>query len=214
LPLPRWTVPVVAVVVLLAAAAALIMLWQWIDGLALADAEKKATAQMDAVKVAASVAVGGGLFALYLAARRQRTQELELAARHAELAQRDRVQAHAEYIAETNRLHAERVAADARVDAEARRITELYLKASEQLGSDKAPVRMAGLYALERLAQDNRGQRPTVVNVICAYLRMLAPLARRPAHRRRRRASFCCGGSRGQPSLRHDRVRIRGPGAV
>ncbi|QWF84282.1 hypothetical protein [Amycolatopsis sp. CA-230715] len=104
--------------------------------------------------------------------RRQRTQELELAARHAELAQRDRVQAHAERVAETNRLHAERTAADARVDAEARRITELYIKASEQLGSDKAPVRMAGFYALERLAQDNEGQRQTVVDVLCAYLRM------------------------------------------
>jgi hypothetical protein len=166
----------VVTVVVLAAAAALIMLWQWIDDLALTDAEKKATAQLDAVKVAASIAVGGGgLFALYLAARRQRTQELELEARHADLAQRDRVQAHAEHVAETNRLHAERVAVDARIDAEARRITELYLKASEQLGSDKAPVRLAGLYALERLAQDNRGQRPTVVNVICAYLRMLYP---------------------------------------
>ncbi|MFE5564999.1 pentapeptide repeat-containing protein [Amycolatopsis japonica] len=173
IPLPRWTVPVVAVVVVLAAAVALIVLWRWIDGLALADVEKKATAQLDAVKVAASIAVGGGgLFALYLAARRQRTQELELEARHAELAQRDRVQAHAEFVAETNRLHAERVALDSRVDAEARRITELYLKASELLGSDKAPVRLAGIYALERLAQDNRGQRPTVVNVICAYLRM------------------------------------------
>jgi hypothetical protein len=29
-----------------------------------------------------------------------------------------------------------------------------------------------------------------------------------------RHLSFCCGGSRGQPSLRHDRVRIRRPGAV
>jgi uncharacterized protein YjbI with pentapeptide repeats len=100
---------------------------------------------------------------------------LELEARHAELAQRDRVQAHAEHVAETNRQHAEQVALDARLDAEARRITELYLKASEQLGSDKAPVRLAGLYALERLAQDNKGQRQTVVNVLCAYLRMPYP---------------------------------------
>ncbi|MDP9866447.1 hypothetical protein J2S55_005713 [Streptosporangium brasiliense] len=33
-------------------------------------------------------------------------------------------------------------------------------------------MRLAGLYALERLAQDNPGHRQTIVNVICAYLRM------------------------------------------
>lgn len=170
----------VAALVVLAMVGVLIVLWQWIDGLALADVEKKAAAQLDAVKVAASIAVGGGgLFALYLAARRQRTQELELDARHAELrhreaelAQRDRVQAHQEHISEINRVHAERVAAASEQDAADRRITELYSKSVEQLGSDKAPVRLGGLYALERLAQDNPDQRPTVVNVLCAYLRM------------------------------------------
>ncbi|MGW4113995.1 pentapeptide repeat-containing protein [Actinosynnema sp. NPDC004786] len=153
--------------------AVLVWLGRWIDGLALTDADKRATAQLDALKLAASIVVGGGgLFALYLAARRQRTQEQELEVRHAELAQRDRVQVHAEQVAEANRLHAEQVATDARLHAEAQRITELYTKASEQLGSDKAPVRLAGLYALERLAQDNPHQRQTVVNVLCAYLRM------------------------------------------
>jgi len=63
-------------------------------------------------------------------------------------------------------------------DAIERRITELYTRAVEQLGSDKAPVRLGGLYALERLAQDNPAQRQTIVNVICAYLRMpFAPQA-------------------------------------
>lgn len=60
-------------------------------------------------------------------------------------------------------------------DATERRITELYTKAVEQLGDDKAPVRLGGLYALERLAQDNDAQRQTIVNVICAYLRMPFP---------------------------------------
>ncbi len=63
------------------------------------------------------------------------------------------------------------------LDATERRITELYTKAVEQLGNDKAPVRLGGLYALERLAQDNPGQRSTIVNVICAYLRMPFTLA-------------------------------------
>ncbi len=57
-------------------------------------------------------------------------------------------------------------------DASERRITDLYTKAADQLGSDKAPVRLAGLYALQRLAQDNPGHRQTIVNLICAYLRM------------------------------------------
>ncbi|WP_189246292.1 pentapeptide repeat-containing protein [Streptosporangium pseudovulgare] len=63
-------------------------------------------------------------------------------------------------------------AAHATHDATERRVTELYTKAVEQLGSDKAAVRLGGLYALERLAQDNPGHRQTIVNVICAYLRM------------------------------------------
>ncbi|MFE3173716.1 pentapeptide repeat-containing protein [Amycolatopsis sp. NPDC059090] len=57
-------------------------------------------------------------------------------------------------------------------DATQRRITDMYGKAADQLGSDKAPVRLAGLYALERLAQDHADQRQTIVNVVCAYLRM------------------------------------------
>lgn len=58
------------------------------------------------------------------------------------------------------------------VDTRERRITELYTKAVEQLGHEKAPVRLGGLYSLERLAQDNPEHRQTVVDVFCAYLRM------------------------------------------
>jgi uncharacterized protein YjbI with pentapeptide repeats len=57
-------------------------------------------------------------------------------------------------------------------DAAERRITDLYIKAADQLGSDKAAVRLAGLYALERLANNNPSQRQTIVNLICACLRM------------------------------------------
>ncbi|WP_416901364.1 SAV_2336 N-terminal domain-related protein [Micromonospora echinospora] len=53
-----------------------------------------------------------------------------------------------------------------------KRVTEIYVKAVEQLGSDWAPVRFSGLYALERLAQDNPADRQSIVEVICAYLRM------------------------------------------
>ncbi|MFC7617786.1 pentapeptide repeat-containing protein [Actinokineospora soli] len=68
--------------------------------------------------------------------------------------------------------HQEVTAVDTAHDATERRLTELYTKAAEQLGSEKAPVRMAGLYALERLAQDHESQRQTMVNLLCAYLRM------------------------------------------
>jgi uncharacterized protein YjbI with pentapeptide repeats len=63
-------------------------------------------------------------------------------------------------------------------DASERRITELYTKAVEQLGSPQAPVRLGGLYALERLGQAVTDHRQTIVDVICAYLRMpYTPLA-------------------------------------
>jgi hypothetical protein len=140
-PLPKWTVPAVALAVLAVAGGVLAALWWWVDGQQWTDPAQKTTALLDVVKVASGIAVGGGgLFALYLAARRQRTQELELA-------------------------HTE-------TDAAARRVTDLYATSVEQLGSDKAPVRLGGLYALERLAQDNPAQRQTIVNVLCAYLRM------------------------------------------
>jgi Pentapeptide repeats (9 copies) len=66
----------------------------------------------------------------------------------------------------------ERAQSHAEEDARERRITELYGKAADQLGNEKAPVRLAGLYALERLAQNNPDHRQTIVDVICAYLRM------------------------------------------
>lgn len=105
-------------------------------------------AQLDLLKLAFAVVAGiGGVVALVTAYRRQR-------------------------ITERSQEHAERVAEDAAHDAAERRITELYAKAADQLGSDKAPVRLAGLYALERLAQDNPSHRQTIVDVICSYLRM------------------------------------------
>lgn len=70
-----------------------------------------------------------------------------------------------QWLGERTQLHSE-------FDATERRATELYTKAAEQLGHDKAAVRLAGLYALERVGQGNSGLRQTVMDVICAYLRM------------------------------------------
>lgn len=57
-------------------------------------------------------------------------------------------------------------------DSTEARVTELYGKAAEQLGNDKAPVRLAGIFALERLAQTYPEHRQTIVDLLCAYLRM------------------------------------------
>lgn len=75
-------------------------------------------------------------------------------------------------LAGRRQVHLEEAAATTELDAKERRITELYVKAVDQLGSEKAPVRLGGLHALERLAQDNPAPRQTVVDVICSYLRM------------------------------------------
>ena len=68
-------------------------------------------------------------------------------------------------LAARRQIHTER-------DSSEQRITELYTRAVDQLGAEKAPVRLGGLHALERLAQNNPSQRQTIVDVICSYLRM------------------------------------------
>ncbi len=67
--------------------------------------------------------------------------------------------------------HQERVADEVRYDAEQRRITEQYMQAVEQLGHEKAPVRLGGLYALDRLGRNHPEQRQVIAEVWCAYLR-------------------------------------------
>jgi Pentapeptide repeats (9 copies) len=50
--------------------------------------------------------------------------------------------------------------------------TDRYAAAAEQLGHGKAAVRLAGVYALARLADDWEPHRQTCIDVLCAYLRM------------------------------------------
>ncbi|MFC9250020.1 pentapeptide repeat-containing protein [Amycolatopsis thailandensis] len=109
---------------------------------------EQAKAQLEAIRTALTVGVGtGGAFALWMTARRQRSTEIQ--------------------------LHESARAADAaELDSRERRLTDLYVQAVEQIGSDKAPVRLGGLYALERLARDDIGRRAVVINVLCSYLRM------------------------------------------
>lgn len=142
MPVLKWRWIAVTAVAVAAVTGALLWLFLAWSG------RPEAPVRIDAVKTAFGIGAGaGGVFALWLATRRQRTLELQLA--------------------ETTR-----VASVTERDLEERRVTELYTKAVEQLGSEKAPVRLGGLYALERLGQDNPKQRQTIVNVWCAYLRM------------------------------------------
>lgn len=50
-------------------------------------------------------------------------------------------------------------------------ITDRYTKSIEQLGSDKAEVRLGGIYALERLMADSSRDRRTIIDVLAAYVR-------------------------------------------
>jgi uncharacterized protein YjbI with pentapeptide repeats len=59
-------------------------------------------------------------------------------------------------------------------------VTDRYTRAVEQLGHEKAPVRLGALYSLDHLAQDNPEYRHTVVDVVCAYLRMPYTLPAQP----------------------------------
>ncbi|PPK67837.1 uncharacterized protein YjbI with pentapeptide repeats [Actinokineospora auranticolor] len=158
MPPPTTRVVVIAVVgVVVVVGGLLTLLWLLVDG-----GSPQASAQLELARIGMTVLLGtGGLFGLYLAWRRQRSAEIGLA-------QKERDQADVARAYELQRGNFEAT----QRDAEARRITDLYTKAADQLGSDKAPVRLAGLYALERLAQDHDDQRQTVVNVLCAYLRM------------------------------------------
>jgi len=128
-------------------AVALVALPWWLGYVANGSSDA-ARLRLDSIRTAFAFAAGmGGGVALWLAIRRQRSTELDL-------------------------LHKERASVDASHDAAERRITEQYVQASEQLGSDRTAVRLAGVYAFERLAQDSPSLRQVVVDLLCAYLRM------------------------------------------
>jgi hypothetical protein len=56
--------------------------------------------------------------------------------------------------------------------ADAEQLAQRYTTAASQLGHEKAAVRLAGVYAIARLADDWIEQRQVCIDVLCAYLRM------------------------------------------
>lgn len=68
----------------------------------------------------------------------------------------------------------QRLKEDAHLRDEERRLQDQFVSAAEQIGSDKASTRIAGVYAMAQLAARwiDRNARQQCVDVLCAYLRM------------------------------------------
>ena len=60
-------------------------------------------------------------------------------------------------------------------------ITDRYNAAITNLGSDKLDIRLGGIYALQRLMQDSHRDHPTVIAVLCAFIRDHVPATAKPA---------------------------------
>ncbi|MCA2219502.1 pentapeptide repeat-containing protein [Jidongwangia harbinensis] len=124
------------------------------------------------LKIVFAVVAGlGGVAALVVAYRRQRVAEH--ASRLAEFSNKlaHAADARAEFARELSRT------ADARAQIESERngvrlFNERFTTASEQIGSDKAAIRLAGVYSMAGLADDWSDGRQTCVDVLCAYIRM------------------------------------------
>jgi hypothetical protein len=54
-------------------------------------------------------------------------------------------------------------------------VTERFTRAIDQLGHEKQDIRLGGIYALERIANDSTQDRATVVEVLTAFVRDRAP---------------------------------------
>ena len=129
------------------------------------DGTVTAATLFDLLKLVFSVVAGvGGVAALVVAYRRQRVAE------HA-----NKLAEYAHGLAHAADLRAEAAEGRAKIETDrngVRLFNERFAKASEQLGSDKAAVRLAGVYAMAGLADDWRDGRQTCLDVLCAYVRM------------------------------------------
>jgi hypothetical protein len=65
--------------------------------------------------------------------------------------------------------------------ADAEQLAQRYTTAAEQLGHDKAAVRLAGVVVRIRLADDWGEQRQVCIDVLCAYLRTFESILSRLA---------------------------------
>jgi uncharacterized protein YjbI with pentapeptide repeats len=115
------------------------------------DGEITAATLFELVKIALALVAGiGGAVALVVAYRRQQINE----------------------VADERAHGADLRAAEEAVRGAVRLYNERYDRACAQLGSDKAAVRLGGVYALAGLADDWEEGRQTCIDVLCAYVRM------------------------------------------
>lgn len=129
-PLSKKVIAWVAAAIATASVALVVVLW-WAGTRGL-EGEKLVTARFDALRTGLSIGLGaGGLFGLYLAWRRQHSTEIGLAQK-----QQDQADVARAYALQ------ERTALASEADSAARRITDLYTKAVEQLGSEKEPPQL------------------------------------------------------------------------
>jgi hypothetical protein len=107
--------------------------------------------RLDLAKTALAVVAGSGAGAgLYVAYRRQRTAEANI------------------MIAHTNSAR-EQSNSDRELD---KLFTERYGRAVEQLGHDNPAIRLGGVTALARIAQDSSRDQDTCLKLLCTYVRM------------------------------------------
>jgi uncharacterized protein YjbI with pentapeptide repeats len=136
------------------------------------DATVTARTLFELMKLVFAIVAGiGGVAALMVAYRRQRVAENTNA-----LAEFAHQLAHAADLrAEVTKTLAESADDRAKIETDRngiRLFNERFAKAAEQLGSEKAAVRLAGVYAMASLADDWRDGRQTCIDVLCGYLRM------------------------------------------
>jgi hypothetical protein len=81
--------------------------------------------------------------------------------------------------------------------ADAVQLAQRYTTAADQLGHEKPAVRLAGVYAMARLADDWDDQHQVCIDVLCAYLRM--PYDPDPASEKHRE---------GEREVRHTIIRL------
>jgi len=129
--------------------------WMWVRPARSSSVADNLIANFELTKVSlATVAAAGACVGLVVAYRRQQTAEesQDLAVRAED-----------------------RIAAGQREDSrrdDTRLLNERFTSASQQLGSERAAIRLAGIYAMAALADDWEAQRQTCVDVLCGYFRM------------------------------------------
>lgn len=91
---------------------------------------------------------------------------------------------------------------------ESKVFAERFTKAAEQLGSDQAAIRLAGVYAFEKLAEDWHNGRQTCIDVLCAYLRMPYTPARRSVQPAKTRDNEKKKDAREEKQVRDTAIRV------